>query len=188
VTNLPHGMRGKILALGLLLVLGLGLHVALAGPLLALFDAREAQLEEMRSLIRRVERGAAEAPALERELATLRASGDIASLTFVASSDAVAAANLQSTLSALAETKGGRLASTEYLAAQTAGQFRRIGVRVALAGDLAMLTAMLAGIEAARPPLFVDNLEIHSNLSGVTEARGPTNLAIAMDVYGFRAN
>jgi len=188
VTALPHGTRGKVLAVGLLLLLGLGLHVAVAAPLIALFDAREARLEEMRGLIRRLERGAAEAPALQSELATLRANGDIASLTFVAASDAVAAANLQSTLSALAETKGGRLASTEYLAAQTEGQFRRIGVRVAITGDLAMLTALLAGIEAARPPLFVDNLEIHSSASGAGEGHGPTSLAIAMDVYGFRAN
>ncbi len=188
MTTFPQGARGKALALGILLLLGLGLYVALAAPLLSLFQAREARLDEMRGLIRRLERGAAEAPALERELTALRAKGDISSLTLVAASDAVAAAGLQSTLSALAEAKGSRLASTEYLATQAEGQFRRVGVRVALTGDLAILTAMLAGIETARPPLFIDNLEIHSSQAGSAAGGGQTSLAIAMDVYGFRAN
>ena len=84
---------------------------------------------------------------------------------------------------------GALISSTESLPAEMRGGYRRIGLRYVLSGPYETLVKLLARLEAATPPLVIDNLHIH----GVLRARragatATTGLDAGLDVYGYRAN
>jgi hypothetical protein len=185
VIALPRGPSGRALALVLCVgVLGI-VYAGIAAPLLAAYDDRAAHLADTVAATVRLQEGAANIPELRQALDALRARADIDRLTLSGGSDALAAASLQATLADLASGSGSRIASAEIMPAQPVREFRRIGIRVSLGGDLSVLTKMLAGIDAAQPPLFVDHLELRSNAT-TQAAGGAPVLTIAMDVHGFR--
>lgn len=95
--------------------------------------------------------------------------------------DALAAADLQSTLKDLVETGGATLESAQTLPPEALANYRRVGVRVSFSGGLELLTTVLLGVETAKPVLSVGSLEINSSDEETGE-----DLAIAMDVYGYR--
>ena len=103
------------------------------------------------------------------------------------STDAVAAAALQSTLKVLVELEGAKLNSAEMLPPETEDNVvRRVGVRIAFTGNLTLLATVLEGVEMTRPVLSVGNLDIHTAADRDDEEEDQT-LAIVMDVYGFHS-
>jgi hypothetical protein len=95
--------------------------------------------------------------------------------------DALAAADLQSTLKDLVEEGGATLESAQTLPPETLANFRRVGVRISFSGGLELLTSVLLGVETAKPVLSVGSLQVNSSDEETGE-----ELAIAMDVYGYR--
>ena len=184
---LPTGPRGRLLALGLLL-LGLAIvYLAVAAPLLDLYARRQAYLEDQRMLAPRLEATAAALPGLRTRIAALHAAERTAKVTLDGASDAIASANLQSRIEALAGGAGATIGSTESLPAATVSGYRRVGLRLVLSGPYETIVKLLATIEAATPPLVIDNLQIH----GILRRPGMPNadtLDAALDVYGFRSN
>jgi hypothetical protein len=90
------------------------------------------------------------------------------------------------------------LSSSEVLPPSANGNFRRVGIRVAFSGDLKLVTAVLRGVETSRPILSVGDFSLHSggSIVGSGEASDEENeapagnsddLAVTLDVYGFRA-
>ena len=100
---------------------------------------------------------------------------------------AIAAAALQSRIEGLAASVGATIGSTESLPSEARSGYRRIGLRYVLSGTYETLVKFLAKLEAATPPLVIDNLHIH----GVLRRPGPgapaaTALDAGLDVYGYR--
>lgn len=187
--TLPEGKWGKILAAGLLaslLVLG---YLAVVRPLQHFYAERREELAEKRDRLERLERVAAELPGLRSMLTQLRNNAKQTELLLAGSSDAVASASLQSKLKDLISQVGAEMPSAESLPPTPRGEFRRVGVRVVMVGDLEMLGAVLNSIQLAHPPLFVDEIEIR-NRNSIVAAKAPDKspvLNIAFDVYGYRA-
>jgi general secretion pathway protein M len=103
--------------------------------------------------------------------------------------DAIAAADLESRIDALASSVGATIGSTEALPAETRGGYRRIGLRLALSGSYETLIKLIARIEESTPPLIVDNLQIHGVLRrpGLPSGSGEdAALDAGFDVFGFR--
>jgi general secretion pathway protein M len=193
---LPTGVLGRCLALTLLLgVLGIGYLVA-AIPVLELYAEREATLEQRRLLEPRLRAAADEVPALRARLAELQASASNRKIMIEGGSDAIASANLQSLIDELAVSAGITVASTEGLAPDNKGPYRRIGLRIAVNGEYDNLLALLAAIEKTTPPLVVDNLQIRARLQALAMLQAPnaarlpaaaaTRLDAGFEVYGFR--
>lgn len=165
-------------------VLGV-VHFAVVTPLLGYYETTAQKLEERQVLAQRYQNAA-------RDLVRLRAAatqGQVQppDLLLTGSTDAVAAASLQSVLKVLVELEGGKLNSAEMLPPETGDDVvRRVGVRVAFAGNLTLLATVLEGVEATRPVLSVGDLNIHAagNLDDENEDQA---LAIIMDVYGFHS-
>ena len=195
--NLPTGLLGRWLALALLLLaLGIGYLIG-AIPVLELYAEREAALEQRRLLEPRLRAAADEVPALRARLAELQASANSRKIMLEGSSDAIASANLQSRIDELAASVGITVASTEGLAAENRGPYRRIGLRIAVNGEYDNLLALLAAIDKAIPPLVVDNLQIRARLQALAMLQAPnaprpstppgaTRLDAGFEVYGFR--
>jgi general secretion pathway protein M len=135
----------------------------------------------------RLKAAADELPELRARVADLRTTAGTAKVTLEGSSDAIASANLQSHIAELAASVGVTVGSTESLPVETRGGYRRIGLRYTLSGPYETLLTFVAKLEAATPPLVVENLHIH----GVLRRPGTpaaSALDAGLDVYGFRDN
>jgi general secretion pathway protein M len=186
---MPTGRRGRLLAVGLVLITLGGLYFMAVAPLLDLYADRQQRLEDGRMLLPRLQATAAALPGLRARVAELRAAARTRKVTLDGASDAIAAANLQSRIDALATSVGATIGSTESLPAVSNDGYRRIGLRFALSGSYATLMKLLARLATAAPPLIVDNLQIHGLLRrpGLpADAETDPDLDAELDVYGFR--
>jgi len=143
------------------------------------------KLDTERQVELRLRAATGEIPQLRAQLDGLRQSAGAGTVTLAGASDALAAATLQSRLEELAATAGVAIASTESLPAETAGDYRRIGLRMAISGGYDGIVRLLSAIDAATPPLAVDSLQIHGN-ARVASSRETAQLDAAYIVYGFR--
>lgn len=163
-----------------------GLYLLVAAPLLDLYAQRRATLEQEHMLLPRLEAAAATVPVLRQRLAALNTAARSRNVTMGGASDAMASADLQSRIEALASQAGATIGSTENMPVQTQDGYRRIGLRLVLNGSYETLVKLFATLETATPPLIIDNLQIH----GVLRRPGmPERAALdaALEVYGFRS-
>ena len=77
-------------------------------------------------------------------------------------SDALAAANLQQMLDDFARKNDLRIVSTETLAAEPAGAWRAISLRVTLTAAWPKLVQLLQAIAVTPTAMVVDNLQLRS--------------------------
>jgi general secretion pathway protein M len=186
---LPDGNAGKVLALALCGLVVMLVYAAVGVPLIRLHLAmqeEQADLNMQRTRLQRLER---QVPALRTAVADMKQRTDQSSMLLPGASDTVAAAALQTQLAALAAAESAPISSVESLSPKVQDGFRRIGVRVVVTADLEQFTGILRTIASARPPLFVDNLEMRNN--GIATQQNRTAgapLNVGMDVYGFRAD
>jgi hypothetical protein len=185
LTSLPTGIAGRALAL-VILSAAIGLtYVAIIAPLLGTYQQRAATLSDRRSLMPRIALLAEEVPALRARLAELKTAGTARGATLEGASDALASANLQSHLEQLAAANDVAIASTEAIAAEDRGQYRRIGLRLVVNGKYTAVVKLLGAIEESRPPLVLGNLQIHGLVRGV-EIRADFPIDTRFEVYGLR--
>jgi len=185
VTSLPTGLPGRALALSILAVLCGLIYVAIVAPLIGLYQSGEATLSDRQLLVPKLERLAAEVPALRTRLAELQAAGTTNEVTLDGASDALASANLQSHLEQLAAANGVIITSTEAIAAEDRGPYHRLGLRLAVNGKYEAVIKLFAAIEEARPPLVLSNPQIHGLFRAV-EVRTSYPLETRFEVYGLR--
>lgn len=184
--RMPTGAAGRALALSVLCALIGLVYLALALPLIEFYRAGEAELTDRQLLLSKLEHRAAEVPSLRARLAALQTDSAGSEVTLDGASDALASANLQSRLEQLAAANGVTIASTEAIAAEDRGPYRRIGLRVAVDGNYEAIVKLLAAIQEAAPPLIVGNLQIHGLFRAVV-ARTSYPLESRFEVYGLRA-
>lgn len=182
---MPTGRRGQALALALALAVLAALYLSVAAPLLGVYAQRRQEIAERRLLLPRLQAAAAELPALRADIARLRAGQKARGLTLAGATDAIASATLESRIDGFARAVGATIGSTEILPAQPRGPYRRIGLRLVLTGSYETLVNLLARIETARPPLVMDNLQLHGAL-GRPGAQNAATIDAGLDVYGFR--
>ncbi len=138
-------------------------------------------------LASRLVMAATELPALRARLAELRATASTSKVTLDGANDAIASANLQSHVEALATSLGVTLGSTEALPAVDRSGFRRIGLRIAVHGEYENLVRLFGAIDASVPPLVLDNLHIRS-VTRPGGMAGRVKLDAGFEVYGVRSN
>jgi Tfp pilus assembly protein PilO len=184
---LPTGRTGQAVAAAILgAAIGLA-YLVIAIPLQDLYQERQAQLADRGLLASRLAAAATELPALRAQLPAMRAAASTSKVALEGANDALASADLQSHVEALATSLGVTLGSTEALSAVDRGPFRRIGLRFAVQSDYQNLVKLLSSIDASVPPLILDNLHIRSvSRPGVMGASA--KLDATFEVYGIRGN
>jgi len=185
--SLPTGPKGRLLALALLLAALAATYTLAVAPLLDLYAERAASAETRRALADKLDAIAAELPALRQRAAALRAASAGRRLTLDGASDALALAGLQGRFAELAAAAGVTVGSTESLPAQPQGDYHRLGLRVLLSGPFDGLLKLFASIEAATPPLVLDNLQLHS-VQRRPGAAPVSSLDASVEIYAFRAD
>jgi len=185
----------------LLLALGTA-YLLIVAPVLDFYGQRQAVLADRQILAPRLSAAAAELPVLRARLAELQSAVAKRQITLDGASDSIAAANLQTRVEELAAAAGTTIGSTEGLAAENRGSYRRLGLRIAISGEYEALIKLLGSIETAVPPLVLSNLQIHgtarptgiragaaARTDGNARSSGePPSLRLdaGFEVYGFR--
>jgi hypothetical protein len=185
MNSLRDGTSGKGLALVIGVLLLGAIHFAVIAPLFSYYEATSQRLEERQELVRRYQNAARDLPRLRAAVMQAHDQPPDGDLLLTGSTDAVAAAALQSALKVLVELEGAKLSSAEMLPPETEDNaVRRVGVRIVFTGNLTLLATVLEGVETTRPVLSVRNLDIHTAADEDGEDENHA-LAIVMDVYGF---
>ncbi|GAB0120255.1 type II secretion system protein GspM [Acidisoma sp. 7E03] len=183
--SLPEGRRGQWLALGITILAAGVLWLALAAPLLSWYAARQETLLRKQAVAARMAGLEHEVPALRRAVARLGAGDGTARLLLAGDSDAIAGANLQSALQALAARAGTSLDSIGMQPARAAQALRLITAQVSLTAPWPVLLAFLSAVETAEPRMIVDSINL--NLASVPGSGAPRLLQADLSVTGFRA-
>jgi hypothetical protein len=110
---------------------------------------------------------------------------DPKSVFFPEKSDAETVALLQETLKSAAASAQVEIEGIQVLQAETVSGARRIALRLRGRGDMPGLDRLLYAIEAARPILYPDNLQLLSH--AVPQVAAPATLNFQLDVSGFKA-
>jgi len=183
VGALPEGVRGRVLAVLILLVLIAAVWVGVVTPASNWYADRQERLLTQQTLARRMAQIAAGLPELRQRAANTQVSAPVAVLE--GATDAVAGAGLQQMLQSIAGKAGATLASTEVLPGEQIGEYRRIGVRFAVTAQWPVLVNLLQSITGGSPRMFVNDLQIQGGRGFGNDAG--RMLVSSMVVYSFRA-
>lgn len=142
--------------LALLLVVA---HVAVVQPLVDLYAARQATIDETQQLIARQSALVIRRPALEARRETVL-SRDRKAADVIPARDATAVARLQEHLRDIAIKHGLRIDSLQVLDDRPALPLREIRVRAALSGSIVKVQRLLHGLETGVPMIRVSRLDL----------------------------
>lgn len=181
--DLPEGLRGRILAVALLITVLATAWLGVVVPLSDWYGERAETIDRQTTLTRRMAQIAADLPRLRAQAATTQTAVPVTVLD--GTTDAVAGAALQQRLQQIASGLGATLTSTELLSGDPAGAYRRIGIRIAVSSNWPVIVRLLDAIASDTPRLLVNDLQIQSMRASLTDA-DPT-LNVTMVVFGFRA-
>lgn len=187
--TLPGGAVGRFLALAILLLpLALLARFALV-PAWQAYAEQSERIASASGQLQDFQRLAGQLPALREQLATLREQQVLTPYLIDAANSALAAANVQQRLQALASAHGGRVLSTRVMRGSADGPFERVAVNARLQLSLEGLQAMLYELESGEPYLFVEDLSVMGRpvRRGRQAAAGDTGpLETRLTVYGLR--
>jgi hypothetical protein len=186
MNDLPTGLRGKILAVALCFLAVVAVYVVIVLPTIAFYRGNAERLQDRELMVQRLQRSVRALPELQNEADAAQDAVSDEDILLDGESDTVAAATLQSTVKDLVEGAGARLISSEILSSEKRDTLQRVGVHVSFNGNLSLLTTVLQGIRMAHPVIIVDNVDIHGADGIDQNGGGQKQLAIALDVYGFR--
>lgn len=178
-------------ALALLVAALLGIYAVSVGPLVAAYWRVGEATQDAEALLERYRRVAAQRQDLEAQVRGLTARQAESGIYLPGDTDALAAAELQEIVNSTVTSGGGHLRSVQILPAKADGEFRRVGVRAQLTGNIAAIARILYAFEAGDTFLFVDNLDISNRRARRTrDARDPSadddpELLIRLDLSGY---
>lgn len=166
----------------------LGLLLLAAGALLWLPFAYAARQDAtLDGLRRHVADLRARLPAREELLeqqALLERSGSLDDALLNGSTPAIAAAQLQGDLTALAAAMGGEVTTVQIIEPEPAPPFVRIGLRLSLVGDTATVRDFLYAVETRDPVLTVLAMSLTVRSSGADVAANP-ELSATFEIAGY---
>ena len=181
--TLSRGINGRIGALALLGLLIVALWIGPAAAYLDLIQSGSDDIERAAAVLQRYH-ALTEAPRSGQFPAAATAD-----LLLPEIPDSQALARLQETLKSAAAAAQVQVQGFQILRAEPLPGAVRIGVRLRGSGDVAALGRLLYAVEAARPLLVPDNLQVQgrATASGSSPESGPIPLEFQLDISGFRA-
>ena len=191
---MPTGRNGQLCGLILILTASASVYLVVVVPLGNLSPERQSALDNQRMFAHRPE-AADKLLELRAQASERRGPASARKVTVEGFSDAAASAELQSHIEELSTSIDATINSTESIPAEVRGSYHPAGPRYVLVGAHETWVRWFAKLEAATPPLVIDNLHIHSGLrvderKGCPRAPGPATptLNAGPDLGGFRTD
>ena len=126
---------------------------------------------------------------LVKQIEVLERSVIDSGLLLQSETEPLAAAELRETVKRIIGRTGGELQSSQNLTASDVEGFKRIAIRVALRANIQQFVPLLYELEAQRPYLFVETLEIKSRVRRSRQNRERSDetplLMARFDIYGY---
>lgn len=187
-TVLPDGRLGRLLALGVTVLLLVLVWLAAVAPLLGWYHDRAEFNADRRAYATRMSEVVAQAPTLQRRAAALRANGPLPTSLLSGDTDAIAGARLQEIVQGLASRDGITLASSETLPGVQVGRYRRIGLRISLTAPYAVLVRLMQAIlqDAPRGIAGQSGIGLAAGVAATAADAAPQMLIDDLDVQGSR--
>jgi general secretion pathway protein M len=182
---LPTGRTGRLLALGLTVLVAAVLWVGFAGPLIQWHDERAEALTRRALLARRMQALVAALPSFQQEAKDVMANGVGEPALLEGDSDSMASAFLQERLRSMFMPVGVQLNSVETSPGEEAGAYRRVRLRVSFNASWPVLMGLLKDIHTTTPVLLVDELQVQPALHRISTAPGTFDVTCA--IFGFRS-
>jgi hypothetical protein len=178
----------RALALGILAALLLAAAAAVALPVVLIRDGRA----ELASVERRIAQLTARLPARERLLDEERvlAEDQPDRILLRGSTPAVAAAQLQGDLTALASAMGAAVASVQILEPEPAPPYVDVGLRLSMRADVSTLRDFLYAVETREPLMVVRAFSLSGggpDAGGDPPPPGTEPLTATLEVHGYLA-
>lgn len=183
MNELPEGLRGRLLAVALLVTVAAALWAGAYVPLTEWYTSRADDVAQQARLVRRMQQIVADLPELRRRVSAAPVAAPVAVLD--GASDSVAGAALQQTLQKVGSDAGAQLSSVEVLPGEQLGAYRRIGVRLSVTAHWPVIVRLLDAITTGSPRLLVNDLQVQS--ARVIIGDSEPVLSTSMVVFGFRA-
>lgn len=174
-------------ALAILAALAAAVTIGVVAPLVSSYRDAARTVARERAVIGRAQAAGLDRPALEAELARLRADRGPVPGALRSANESLAAAALQNRLKAAIDAAHGELRSVQALPSHRDGAFRRITIRGQARLKIAGLRDAVYALETATPYLFIDDLEVdaHADQSGRPGAGEDPNLDVRLDVSAY---
>jgi hypothetical protein len=171
----------RFIAIGLLLLLLVGIGAGFAAGAVAIRDADDtaAGLRQELALLARL---SLTRDRLEERKAALVAAAGGETPALQGATPAIAGAALQQLVSGVVAAQGGRVDSMTVLpAVEDPGGYSRVGLRASFGARIEVLRNILQAFEAGAPPLFIPAFTIRTESS---EGEEDPELTVSVDVYG----
>lgn len=184
--TLPVGIRGRLVALALLLIPLILLVRFVAWPVAESILSTTDANEQARGEITRYRRLLDQAPALQTAITDLARNNPLSQYLLGGSNKTLAAAGLQKLLQDAATRHGVAILSLRVKNPTLRGPFEQITVEARLRADNNELRDFLYSIETATPYLFVEDLSINVRRTRRRNVN-QSELDARLNVYGLRA-
>jgi len=156
----PVGVRGKVMAIGILLIpLILLMRFAII-PAWQAYQDLSSEIEGSRSDLQRYQRIAAQLDTLRRQQQVLSGQQPLAAYLLKGKNSALAAADLQRHLQELVKKHGGRILSLRTLDRKLEGAFERIPLNTRFQANAEGLQQILYALETDRLYALVEQLNV----------------------------
>lgn len=181
--NSQHGRRA---AAGLLVGAALGVLAVIVLPFYLLNRHYDAALADLGDKLERYRRVAGSRAAATQQLEAIRAleprKGFLRS-----GAPALSAAEASEALRAIIEANGGKLITIQAPVAREEGRYRQFTLNVQLSGPIFALRRILHAIETNQPALFVESLQVRSQVPANFKPNpgAEPDVYMQLDVSGF---
>ena len=184
----------RAVALALLAGVLILVYVVVAVPIREQANAYEESIDELVFRLRRYQSVVAGEKALRARVETIKKQLASDKQFSNRATAALALADLQKFIKAVVVDAGGQLTSTQVVPERNEGEFVRLALNVRMTGDAAVLRDVLHAIEASKPLLFVEDLDIRPVVvrrirRGGAGSQSSNQLNLNFEVVGYmRAN
>lgn len=186
MTSMSKGVKRAAAVALLFLVLWLA-WITVVSPVISAYRETNEQIAFTSERLNRFQGISNNYPALKQQIENLVRQTAKSGIYLAGNTDSLAAANLQEGVSGTIERNGGTLRSVQILPVTDDGDFRKVTVRVQLTATLPELTRILYSLEADKPFVFIDNLDIKNRRARTRNQDQNQNpeLVVRFDLYGY---
>lgn len=184
IAELPTGLAGRALALGLPAVLLVAFLLGVVMPLADYWRRLEDEYLQLESTARDGERLIARKDEIAAQIKGLQAELNDAVGYLPQAEPAMAAAQVQGSVAELAERSNAVVRSTQTLPTTAADGFTSIGFQLSVSGSMLSVRDLLYAIESGRPRLVIDRLTITPSQEADTEGN-PGKVDMSLDLHGY---
>jgi general secretion pathway protein M len=192
ITDRLDRRERRVLAVGLLAALLIIVSFGILGPYAAQLGHYHAAIDEKQFRLQRLWGVARQLPALQEEIKRLRKLAQTEGYFLQQNTAALSAAQIQERVAEMVTAQGGEIRSVQVAQEQTENGFTRVSVKVRMQATSEIIATLFSDIEARRPLLFVDDVQISVGRRrmrvarrGREPARENGEVELSFELYGY---